>query len=90
MTQPTPFLPRDLRELRGLLLAVTACEAVGAAGGTATARSTKQWLPTLDLPSYQPPGWVFGPVRFSTRSWAGPSTPSAHERVHIPARPAVA
>lgn len=35
---------------------------VGIGTGAATVRSTKQWLPTLDLPPYQPPGWVFGPV----------------------------
>ncbi|HET9187072.1 MAG TPA: TspO/MBR family protein [Acidothermaceae bacterium] len=54
--------PRDLAELRELLVAVAACEAVGLVGGAATARSTREWLPTLDLPPYQPPGWVFGPV----------------------------
>ncbi len=56
------LVPRDLRDLRELLAAVAACEAVGLAGGAATARSTRDWLPTLDLPPYQPPGWLFGPV----------------------------
>ncbi len=56
------LIPRDLRELRETLAAVAACEAVGLAGGAATARSTREWLPTLDLPPYQPPGWLFGPV----------------------------
>lgn len=59
--RPT-LAPRDLAELRELLVAVAACEAVGLVGGAATARSTQEWLPTLDLPPYQPPGWVFGPV----------------------------
>lgn len=56
------LLPRDLAELRGLLAAVGACQLVGLAGVPATARSARTWLPTLDLPPYQPPGWVFGPV----------------------------
>lgn len=57
-----PLSPRTLPELRGLLAAVAACEVVGLGSGLATVRSTKEWLPTLDLPPYQPPGWVFGPV----------------------------
>ncbi len=57
-----PLAPRNLPELRALLAAVGACEVVGIGAGLATARSTKEWLPTLDLPPYQPPGWVFGPV----------------------------
>lgn len=57
-----PLAPRTLPELRGLLAAVAACEGVGLGTGLATARSTREWLPTLDLPPYQPPGWVFGPV----------------------------
>lgn len=61
MTEPR-LAPRDLRELRGLLAAVTGCQLVGLAGVPSTARSARQWLPTLDLPPYQPPGWVFGPV----------------------------
>jgi tryptophan-rich sensory protein len=56
------LIPRDLRGWREALTAVAACEAVGLAGGAATARSSREWLPTLDLPPYQPPGWLFGPV----------------------------
>lgn len=55
-------LPRNRTELRNLLLAVAGCELVGLVGVPATARSAREWLPTLDLPPYQPPGWVFGPV----------------------------
>lgn len=58
----TSLLPRDLPELRGLLAAVAGCELVGLVGVPSTARSAREWLPTLDLPPYQPPGEVFGPV----------------------------
>jgi benzodiazapine receptor len=62
MTDPTPLAPRTMAELRGLLLVVAGCELVGLAGVPVTRRSATTWLPTLDLPAYQPPGWVFGPV----------------------------
>ena len=62
MPEPTTLLPRDLAGLRGLLAAGVGCELVGLAGVPSTARSAREWLPTLDLPPYQPPGWVFGPV----------------------------
>ncbi len=61
-TLPPTLLPRDLPGLRDLLASIAVCEGLGVAGAAATARSTREWLPTLDLPPYQPPGWVFGPV----------------------------
>lgn len=51
-----------LTELRATLAAVAACQAVGAAGAVATVPATRSWLPSLDLPRWQPPGAVFGPV----------------------------
>lgn len=62
MDDRSVLAPQSMGELRSLLLAVAGCEAVGLAGAAATGRSTREWLPTLDLPPYQPPGWVFGPV----------------------------
>ena len=56
------LLPRTRSELRGTLAAVVACNAVGAIGGAASSGAVRDWLPTLDRPPYQPPGWVFGPV----------------------------
>ena len=56
------LLPRTRTELRDTLAAVVACNAVGAAGGLSSASAVREWLPTLDRPRYQPPGWVFGPV----------------------------
>jgi tryptophan-rich sensory protein len=34
----------------------------GAVGGLATAAGLRDWYPALDKPSWNPPGWVFGPV----------------------------
>jgi translocator protein len=34
----------------------------GAVGGIATSAGLKDWYTTLDRPSWNPPGWVFGPV----------------------------
>lgn len=62
-TSPAPrLLPGDLTELRSTLGLIAACNGVGVLGGLGSARSVRQWLPTLDKPPYQPPGWVFGPV----------------------------
>jgi len=36
--------------------------AAAALGSLATARSVTTWMPTLNLPSFQPPSWLFGPV----------------------------
>lgn len=56
------LLPRTPAELRETLAAIVACNAVGAVGGVSGARAVREWLPTLDQPRYQPPGWLFGPV----------------------------
>lgn len=57
-----PLLPRTGAELRETLTAVVACNAIGALGAVSSARSVRTWLPTLDQPRWQPPGWLFGPV----------------------------
>ena len=59
---PGPLLPRTRAELREMLAAVVVCQVVGAAGAAAGAGGVRDWLPMLDKPRYQPPGWVFGPV----------------------------
>ncbi len=56
------LLPRTMPELRTTLAAVLACNAVGGLGGAASAGAVREWLPTLDQPRFQPPGWLFGPV----------------------------
>jgi len=54
--------PSTLRQLAGYLGAIAACEGVGALGAAVTVPAVKDWLPTLDQPSFQPPDWLFGPV----------------------------
>jgi len=46
----------------GLIIAILLPVGVGGLGGIATASSVKTWYPTLKKPSWNPPGWLFGPV----------------------------
>lgn len=57
-----PLLPTTMPELRRALTAVLACNAVGALGGAVSAGGVRDWLPTLEQPRFQPPGWLFAPV----------------------------
>jgi translocator protein len=41
---------------------VLLCLAVGGIAGFATAQSVNDWYLTLNRPSWNPPGWLFGPV----------------------------
>ena len=45
-----------------LLAFLVLCFAVAAIGGAVTSTSVDTWFPTLSKPSFNPPGWVFGPV----------------------------
>jgi translocator protein len=47
---------------RRVALTVIACEAAGAASAVGIGGETRRWLPELDQPPFQPPGWLFGPV----------------------------
>ena len=51
-----------MRRIAGLAVCVGLCLAVGALGGWVTAGSVKDWYPTLNKPSFNPPNWIFGPV----------------------------
>jgi TspO/MBR family len=78
----------DGRNWRRVPLAVIACEAAGAASAGGTGAGSRQWLPTLDQPPFQAPGWLFGPVwgaprrrelrrvslRRSPKNWIGYAT----------------
>lgn len=73
-----------------LLLALALPLAVGALGGVATSSSVRTWYPTLRKPSFNPPGWVFGPVWTVLYLlmgiaiylvWTGARRPSARRRV---------
>ena len=45
-----------------LILCLAVPQAIGIVGGLATASSVKTWYAELSKPSFNPPGWVFGPV----------------------------
>lgn len=45
-----------------LLLAILLCQSAGGVGAAATSRSVNSWYRDLEKPSFNPPGWVFGPV----------------------------
>lgn len=51
-----------MRRVALLVVCVGACLAVGAIGGLVTAGAVKDWYPTLNKPSFNPPNEVFGPV----------------------------
>jgi tryptophan-rich sensory protein len=51
-----------VRRIAALIVFVGLCLAVGALGGWVTAGSVKDWYPTLQKPSFNPPNWIFGPV----------------------------
>ena len=50
------------REAVGLGIAVAACLAAGGIGSVFTVHAIPTWYATLLKPSWNPPGWVFGPV----------------------------
>ena len=41
---------------------IIACEGVGVLGGLWTGPEIPSWYRTLAKPSFNPPGWIFGPV----------------------------
>ena len=45
-----------------LVLFIVAAFAAAAVGGVATGSSVTTWYLTINKPSWNPPGWVFGPV----------------------------
>jgi len=45
-----------------LTLWIIGCLAVGGFGGRWTAPEIPGWYQTIAKPSFNPPGWIFGPV----------------------------
>ncbi len=50
------------RSVISLIVAVALPLIVGGVGGIATSSSVTTWYPSLNKPSFNPPGWIFGPV----------------------------
>jgi benzodiazapine receptor len=55
-------LLKKLGKYGGLLGSIVVCQAVGGLGGIWTAKDVREWYPTLEKPSFNPPNWLFGPV----------------------------
>ncbi len=51
-----------IRDYAGLAAFLLLVALVSAAGGWATASSVGTWFAGLEKPSFNPPGWLFGPV----------------------------
>ena len=45
-----------------LVISLAVPLAIGGLSGFATSRGVNSWYPTLIKPSFNPPGWIFGPV----------------------------
>ena len=52
----------DRRSTKKLVGSVLLCEAAGVVGSVFARDEVRDWYPTLQKPSFTPPGWVFGPV----------------------------
>lgn len=50
------------RLLKPAIVAVLICEGAGLIGSIFTRAGLNGWFQTLNKPSFNPPGWVFGPV----------------------------
>ncbi len=51
-----------MNNLVKLVIAIAIPVAVGATSGFFTASSVGSWYQTINKPSWNPPGWIFGPV----------------------------
>ena len=45
-----------------LILSIIICEGAGIFGSIFTTKSVGGWYSTINKPSFNPPGWIFGPV----------------------------
>jgi len=62
MSGATMRAPGRAHDLFGLAAFVALCFGVSALGALVTAHSVTTWYPTLNMPAFNPPDWVFGPV----------------------------
>ena len=51
-----------LRTWIGAVVAVLVCQSAGVIGALTTQTGLSTWYTGLEKPSFNPPGWVFGPV----------------------------
>ncbi|HDT13314.1 MAG TPA: tryptophan-rich sensory protein [Candidatus Aminicenantes bacterium] len=51
-----------MKKAVGIVVAIAICELAGIIGSLFTAPSIPGWYAALVKPSFNPPGWVFGPV----------------------------
>lgn len=51
-----------MRTWIGAVVFVLVCQSAGVLGALTTETGNSPWYTTLEKPSFQPPGWVFGPV----------------------------
>lgn len=51
-----------MNHILALVISIVVAQSAGIIGGLATASSVNNWYQTLEKPSFNPPGWVFGPV----------------------------
>ena len=59
----TTLSPRGaLRRPWGAVLFVVVCQLAGVIGALTTQTGSSSWYRALEMPPFQPPGWVFGPV----------------------------
>lgn len=56
------MLPAFLISAAKLIGCILLCQAAGAIGALTTDTGTSPWYQSLNKPSFNPPGWVFGPV----------------------------
>ena len=70
----------DGHSIAKLAGAVAACEAAGGIGAFLSREGLQEWYPELQKPSFNPPGWVFGPTWALLYALMGTSLWLAEER----------
>ena len=56
------YAPMKIKNPCQLLMAILLCQSAGIIGMLTNAESLSVWYTTIQKPSFNPPGWIFGPV----------------------------